>query len=157
MPAYRVVAIRDEIASEVRLTERSPRYGHPVHREIARGYGPCRHCLRDFAVGVDERILMTYDAFTDREPLPLPGPVFIHATECSRYPEDGGFPPDLAAHELLIEGFATGRQLRAQETVHDGAVESAVTRLFADPTVAYLHVRDLNAGCYDFRIERATS
>jgi Protein of unknown function (DUF1203) len=157
MSPYRVVAIPEDVASEVRASGRSPRYGHPAHREIARGYGPCRHCLRDFAVGVDERILFTYDAFSGREPMPLPGPVFIHAAACSRYPEDGGFPADIATHELLLEGFAAGRQLRGQETVRDGAVGPAVVRLLADPAVDYLQVRDANAGCFDFRIERATA
>jgi hypothetical protein len=36
-----------------------------------------------------------------------------------------------------------------------GAVESLIERLFADNQIRYIHVRDTDAGCYDFRIERA--
>src|SRR5260370_40846694 len=71
---YRVVAIPDAVAEKVRATGVSPRYGHPAHAEVAKGYGPCRQCLRDFAVGQERRILFTYDAFTGAEALPLPGP-----------------------------------------------------------------------------------
>lgn len=132
----------------------SPRYGHPAHSEIAEGYGPCRHCLRTFRVGEERRILFTYDAFDNLEPLPLPGPVFVHAEACERFAEDGGFPQGLRAHPLTFNGYARGRRLMVQEYVADGEVEPVIQRLLARPDVDYIHVRDTEAGCYDLRIER---
>ncbi len=155
MPAYRVIAIPDEIAHAVRTTGSSPRYGHPAHSEVALGYGPCRHCLRTFAVGTDRRILFTYDPFADTDPLPLPGPVFIHESVCARYPEDAGFPEDLRQHALRLNAYADGRRLRALEYVGDGDAEPVIDRLLGQADVDYIHVRDTEAGCYDFRIERA--
>jgi hypothetical protein len=38
--------------------------------------------------------------------------------------------------------------------VTDGAVEAAIEALFASPGVDYVHVRDMQAGCYDLRVER---
>lgn len=108
MTEYRVLAIPESTAEAVRSTLASPQYGHPAHVELAQGYGPCRLCLRFFAVGQERRILFTYDPFEETGASPLPGPVFIHETACDRYPE-----------------------------------------------VAYLHVRDTEAGCFDLRIERA--
>ena len=87
MQSYRVVAIGDRIANAVRKTLRSPGYGHPAHPEVATGYGPCRRCLKSFAIGDERRILFTQ-------------------------------------------------------------------RLPQDRDVAYTHVRDTDAGCYDFSIER---
>ena len=84
MPDYRVLAISESTAEKVRSTRKSPGYGHPVHAEIATGYGPCRLCLRDFEVGVDRRLLFTLDPFHGLESQPLPGPVFIHAEHCGR-------------------------------------------------------------------------
>ena len=154
MQEYRVVAVTDGIANAVRRTLSSPGYGHPAHTEVATGYGPCRQCLRDFVVGQDRRILFTYDAFHEIESLPLPGPVFIHETECRCYPEDGGFPTDVLSRPLTLNGYAPGRRLVAQSYVSDGKVESRIQQLLGDPDVAYIHVRDTKAGCYDFRIER---
>lgn len=155
MPPYRIAAIPDAIADAVRTTGTSPQYGHPAHAEVATGYGPCRQCLRTFTVGAERRVLFTYDAFHDTEPLPLPGPVFIHESTCARYPEDGGFPEDLRHLPLTFNAYRRGRQLRAQEYVSDGVVAPVIERLLARPDVDYIHVRNTEAGCYMFRIERA--
>ncbi|HVF59753.1 MAG TPA: DUF1203 domain-containing protein [Thermoanaerobaculia bacterium] len=157
MTSFRVVAIDTAIAESVRSTLRSPGYGHPAHTEIATGYGPCRHCLRTFRVGAEARILFTYDPFEGVEELPLPGPVFVHAEACERYPEDGGFPGDLRPHALTLNAYAHGCRLRAQEYVVDGAVDAALERLLARPEIDYVHVRDTAAGCYDLRVERASA
>jgi len=156
MAKYRTIALREDTARKVRETRRSPGYGHPVHSEVATGYGPCRLCLRDFAVGVDRRLLFTCDPFYGIEEFPLPGPVFIHEAECGRHTEDGGFPEDLRSHKLTLAAYARGRILRAEEHVEGPSIEPAVARLLSRPDVDYLHVRDREAGCYDFRIERSS-
>jgi hypothetical protein len=154
MLPYRVVALASSTAEEVRASLRSPGYGHPATVQLATGHGPCRHCLRAFRVGEEERILFTYDAFEGVERLPLPGPVFVHAAACERYPEEGGFPADLVGRSLTLNGYARGRRLAAQEYVSGEGVAAAVERLLDRPGIDYIHVRDTEAGCYDFRIER---
>jgi len=152
--SFRVAAIPTKIAELVRSTMRSPGYGHPVHVEVATGYGPCRHCLRDFQVGRDRRILFTYDPFHGIERLPLPGPIFIHKDSCERFPEAAGFPADLRSHRLTVVAYGDGRRLIAEEYVDNGEVEPLIARLLQQVEVKYLHVRDTEAGCYDLRIER---
>jgi hypothetical protein len=154
MSSFRVVAIPTRTVNAVRTTLRSPGYGHPAHIETASGYGPCRHCLRTYTVGVDRRILFTYDPFEEIERLPLPGPVFIHAEACDRYPEDAGFPEDLRWHPLTLNAYGRGRRFLVREFVTDGGLEGVVEELFTRVDVDYIHVRDTEAGCYDFRIER---
>lgn len=154
MASMRVVAVPTAVAEYVRAEMKAPRYKHPAFRDLATGYGPCRHCLRTFKVGKEERILFTYDAFDAVEDKPLPGPVFVHAEECERYAEDGGFPADMRDHALTLNVYGRGRRLIAQEYVSDGNVEPVVERLLGQAGVDYIHVRDTNAGCYDFRIER---
>jgi hypothetical protein len=157
MQSYRVVALGDRITDSVRKTMRSPGYDHPAHAELATGYGPCRQCLRTFAVGSDRRILFTFDAFWGREKLPLPGPVFIHERNCERYPEDAGFPVDMVSHRLTLNAYGPGRRLVAQRYVSNGLVELELERLLRDSDVAYIQVRDSDAGCYDFCIERTSN
>ncbi|MEA2761442.1 MAG: hypothetical protein QOD47_726 [Gemmatimonadaceae bacterium] len=154
MQSYRVVAVENRIGDVVRKTLRSPGFGHPAHTEVATGFGPCRQCLRAFSVGKDRRILFTYDAFYGNEALPLPGPVFIHEHECERYPEDGGFPVDLLSRRLTFNAYSPGRRLVSQSYVSNGAVEAQIEQLLETGDVAYIHVRDTDAGCYGFRIER---
>lgn len=85
MRTYRFQGIPDSIATAARESMKSPQYGHPAHAELATGYGPCRLCLQTFRVGTDERLLFTYQPFTDPSALPAPGPVFIHREGCERY------------------------------------------------------------------------
>jgi hypothetical protein len=57
-----VIALRQQIADEVRATLRAPGYGHPAHVEMASGTGPCRLCLRPFRRNEEERVLFTHNA-----------------------------------------------------------------------------------------------
>lgn len=154
MDAFRVIALPAAVADAVRGTLRSPGYGHPAHVEVAAGYGPCRSCLRTFRAGEEERVLFTYDPFDGLDPYPSPGPIFIHRDACPRH--DGpGFPEELRALPLTLEGYGADRWIVARERVHDGGVERAAGLLLADARVHYVHVRNTEAGCYVARIERA--
>lgn len=154
MLPIRAVAIPTKVAEAVRATMRAPVYGHPAHIELAAEPAPCRHCLRLIKAGVDREILFTYDRFAGVESLPLPGPVFVHAGPCQRYPENAGFPDELRASPRTLEAYARGRRLLAQEYVTDGKMEKVIKQFFARPEVDYIHVNSTTAGCYTFRIER---
>ena len=155
MHSFRAMAIPTEVAEEVRTTMKAPRYGFPAHSELSTDQSPCRHCLRLTTPGEDQRILFTYDCFDGVERLPLPGPVYIHADSCAKYDENAGFPAEIRNRRITFNAYGEGRRLLAQRYVEDGSVESAISELFGDARVRYLHVRSTPAGCYTFRIERA--
>lgn len=149
--SFRVSSIPQTIADEVRATMRSPGYGHPAHREVARGTGPCRACLRPFQVGVDERILFTYQPFSDRA-LPSPGPVFIHAEPCHRY-EGFRIPDELRAIPLVVEGFDSAGRSLGRYPIAGQQAEAAMTRLLFETGAGYLHLRHAEAGCFIARVD----
>jgi hypothetical protein len=60
----------------------------------------------------------------------------------------------MLSHRLTLNGYARGRRLVSQSYVSNGVVEPELQRLLQDRDVAYIHVRDTDAGCYDFCIER---
>ncbi|MGA7919706.1 MAG: DUF1203 domain-containing protein [Candidatus Acidiferrales bacterium] len=157
MIPIRVIAIPTEIANKVRRDGKDPHYQHPAHTATAREGAPCRHCLRIIAAGEQKATLFTYDAFEGLERLPLPGPVYIHAEACERYPEDGGFPAALRNSPRTLSAYAQGRSLVATEYVENGNVDAGVEKLLSRSDVDYIHVRSTTAGCYTFRIERANS
>src|SRR5215211_6543987 len=97
---FTVEAIPEAVALCVREHGRDPVWGHVALTEPARGFGPCRLCLRTFEEG-ELRTLFTHDTYTGVAEFPQPGPVYIHAEGCSRY-EDGGFPHDLRGLELTF-------------------------------------------------------
>jgi hypothetical protein len=154
MISYRVIAIPTKVVAQVQQSNKAPGYGHPAHTEIANGYGPCRHCLRTFQIGKEQRTLFTYDPFHGIEEVPLPGPIFIHAESCERYPEDAGYPKDLRQHGAVFNAYAKGQHLIERVLVANGDHDAAVERLLTRKDVDYIEVRDREAGCFDFRIER---
>jgi hypothetical protein len=153
MVSTRVKAISTAVAEAVRHSQEDPHYGFPAYTDISKGQAPCRHCLRIIPAG-EQALLFTYDAFEGVEKLPLPGPVYIHAQSCERYPENAGFPAELKNSPRTLNAYAPGRRLMAQEYVENGTVDSAIEKLFARSEVEYIHVRSTTAGCYTFRIER---
>ena len=155
MSGFRVVPIPDEVAAEARASGRSPGYGHPIHADAGDGPWPCRVCLRREHPAGEDRLLFTYDAFHGVEPLPLPGPIYVHRRECERFAGADRFPDDLRRVPLTLNAYGEGRRLLAQEYVTDGAVEPVLEALLALPEVAYLHLRHTRAGCYLARVERA--
>ena len=85
MTEIRAIAMPTETAKKVLETNSSPGYGHPAHTAVAKGHGPCRHCLRPFRVGEEMRTLFTFNPFYKLASIPAPGPVFIHSELCERF------------------------------------------------------------------------
>jgi Protein of unknown function (DUF1203) len=154
MSSYRVVAIPSEVAEQVRNSGKSPNYGFPAHREVAAGRAPCRHCLKLIRKNEEELLLFTYDPFRELGEPPLPGPVYIHATECPRHPESAVIPEEYRGRLLTLEGYGENRALVKEIRVSDGAEERAAEQLFSDTKIRYVNVRSTEAGCFLFRLER---
>ena len=153
MPAFRFVGIPESLAAEARASRRSPQYGHPAFQDRAKGYGPCRVCLRAFAIGEEDRLLFTYQPHREPGDLPQPGPVFIHAEPCTRYAA-ADLPPDFRALPIVVEGYGAGGWLVAQEAVASEPAEAVVARMLERADVAYAHLRNREAGCFMARVER---
>jgi uncharacterized protein DUF1203 len=154
MSSYRVVAIPSQVAEQVRNTGKSPNYGFPAHREIAAGRAPCRHCLKLIRKHEEELLLFTYDPFRELGEPPLPGPVYIHATECPRHPETNVIPEAYRGRLLTLEGYGEDRALVKEIRVSEGAEELAAEQLFSSEKIRYVNVRSTEAGCFLFRLER---
>ena len=153
MADYRLAGIATEIASEVRASRTSPGYGHPVHRELATGTGPCRSCLGLFRVGREDRLLFTYQPDSGDHTLGAPGPVFIHATECARY-EGSTLPTDLTELSLLVEGRTRDGRTLVSDQKPGKEADDFIRRCLDDPEVDFVALRHGEAGCFITRIDR---
>jgi hypothetical protein len=148
------IAIETEIAEEVWATMSSPGYGHPASVSVAKGHGPCRHCLRPFRVGEERRTLFTYNPFRAAGMIPLPGPVFVHTDGCGRFSQATGYPVELLPYAVVLDGYDEEQRLLAQKRVTDGGQEREIAAMFGDAAVRHVMGRDLKAGCFDFRVKR---
>jgi hypothetical protein len=98
-------------------------------------------------------IFFTYDPFFGLEDLSLPEPVFMHAKPCLRYSEDSEFPTDARQHRLTFAAYAEKRRLRAEEHAQSRG-RTGYPESVKCCSRESIHVRNIEAGCHDFRIER---
>ena len=150
---YKVVPINSEIARSVRENMSAAQYNHPAFADLAKGYGPCRVCMKTFVKGAEERILFTYNAFENLSALPLPSPIYIHKNECPAFGEKG-FPPELIDLPLLFEAFGNNSELFRREAMKKENIERQIAEIFAMEKVKYINIRNSEAGCFVARIER---
>jgi uncharacterized protein DUF1203 len=98
--------------------------------------------------------LFTYNPFADLDSYPCPGPIFVHEPPCFTFQGDGVFPEELSELPLTFEGYGQARWLVARERPTAGNLDEAIERLFANPGIEYIHIRNTEAGCFIARIEK---
>ena len=152
--AFRVAALpADELE---RIRERGvDDFGNALEPETVTGGGtPLRCCLRDAEPG-ERVVLIAYRPATIDGPYAEVGPVFVHAEACEGYADEGRYPEGFRSRNQLLRAYdARGRQVE-NVVVDGGAAERSITGLLQRPGVAYLHSRNVLAGCYMFAVHPA--
>ncbi|MCC3771868.1 DUF1203 domain-containing protein [Streptomyces sp. UNOC14_S4] len=130
------------------------------------GGAPLRCCLRRSSAG--ERIVLVsyaplrrWAAEMDADPGPYDecGPVFIHATDCAGPASRTAYPAEIHGARRVLRAYdARGHILGGTllEIPGDRAseVDAALRDVFADPTVALVHVRAVEFGCFMVEVRR---
>ncbi|MGW6736953.1 DUF1203 domain-containing protein [Streptomyces sp. NPDC055013] len=156
MTTYPARPIDPTALKELRSADDAGRRTVPVTDE--EGGAPLRCCLRRSAPG--ERIaLVSYapqrrraaENGVDPGAYDEQGPVFIHAEECGG--PDGDALPFANAHRTVRRYSADGRILGGR-LVEPGDFERAFAEAFADPGVAFIHVRAVEYGCFLYEVRR---
>ncbi|MBY5933677.1 DUF1203 domain-containing protein [Tateyamaria omphalii] len=132
-------------------------HGNPPERHISNGSGnPCRHCLRDVPEGA-EMLVLAHKPFDGTHPYAEVGPIFLCADPCVR--SSGADLPQIltTSPDYLIKGYGKDDRI----VYGTGAVTprpeiaDRIAAIFADPKVAYIHVRSARNNCYLTRADRA--
>jgi hypothetical protein len=130
-------------------------FGNALEPGTVTGPGtPLRCCLREAEPG-ERVVLIAWRPADVGGPYAEVGPVFVHAQACAGYAGEDRYPESFRARNQLLRAYdAHGRQV--ENVVVDGpAAERAITDLLGRPGVAYLHSRNVLAGCYMFAVHPA--
>lgn len=116
---------------------------------------PCRHCLAEIP-RQKPMLILAHRPFEHLHAYAETGPIFLCAEDCNRYPADAGLPPLYRGRNMLIRGYDSGERIiyGTGKVIEMASLESEADRLFADPLVAFIHLRSATNNCYHFRIER---
>lgn len=133
-------------------------HGMPPERTISNGNGNrCRHCLKAIPKG-DAFLIVAHRPFDSLQPYAECGPLFVCADECDRYEgPEGDLPAALDyAPDYLIKGYSADQRIvyGTGTIVTPIAMAARVADIFADPEIAFIHVRSSRNNCYQARIDR---
>jgi hypothetical protein len=130
-------------------------FGNPVEAFVTQEAGetPLRCCLRE--AGVGESVALIAHQPSDRGgPYAEVGPIFIHAEPCDGYQTPRAYPEGFRHRRQLFRAYgADGRPVHNQ-IVEPADVFSVIAEEFERPDVAFIHSRNVLAGCYMFAIHR---
>jgi hypothetical protein len=136
----------------IRRDRRDDFGNHLVDRPAEPGL-PLRCCLRLSTAG--ERIaLIAFRPSSLGGPYAEIGPVFIHTGSCPGHATDV-FPPDFAGRRAVLRPYDAAGLMLAGRLAEPGESLDGLERLFADPRVASVHVRNVVAGCWNFTVRRS--
>jgi hypothetical protein len=109
--------------------------------------------LRDAAVG-ETVLLVNYEHHAAASPFRSTYAIYVREGAAEARPERGEVPEMLRSRLLAVRAFDQAGMLVDADVVEGLAVEDAITRLFARPDTAYLHLHFARPGCYAARVDR---
>ena len=117
---------------------------------------PCRVSLRDAEPG--EPLWLLHHVHHDVPgPYRASGPIYVREHAVTAAPAPGEVPGMLRHRLLSLRAYDASGMLLAAELCEGAVLEPAVTRLFEDAGVAYLHVHNAKPGCFNCRIDRVSA
>lgn len=129
--------------------------GQTPERVVSDGGGnPCRHCLGMIPEGAG-MLILAHRPFPAPQPYAELGPIFLCAEPCEKGGGEGR-PEALASTDYIVRGYGADDRIvyGTGRVVATEAIPARAEELFADPRVAYLHVRSARNNCYQVRIDR---
>jgi hypothetical protein len=150
-----IYPLSQQVSAELKETMRDQFGNRPKLEQAQSRRSICRRCLHRFNPG-ERRLLFKYRPFQKEGVFAEAGPIYIHENDCQPETEIlTGYPDDLRELPLLLRAYTKGDGQVDSKLIKDGDAERIIGEFFADPDVAYIHLRDGESGCYYARIERA--
>jgi hypothetical protein len=128
-------------------------YGNPLVARTAGAGAPLRCCLR-LSTNGEQIALIAYQPSALGGPYAEIGPVFIHLDDCPGL-VDSGFPEDFVERRAILRPYDAAGLMLDGLVAEPGTSEGELKRLFDDPAVELVHVRNVIAGCWNFSVRRS--
>jgi hypothetical protein len=124
-----------------------------VRVDAAPGY-PDRIEMRDAEPG-ETVLLLNHVCQPADTPYRASHAIFVREGAAEAYDAVDEIPPVMRNRLLSLRAYDAEGMMRGADVVEGAAIVPLIERLFADPTVSYIHVHNARPGCYSGRIERA--
>jgi hypothetical protein len=128
-------------------------FGNAVVSRTSEGGEPLRCCLT--IAGAGEQIaLVSHRPMAVGGPYAEIGPVFLHLSNCPRPAPADSFPVDFRDRRAVLRPYDADGLMLDGVLADAGTSEAELKRLFEDPAVDSVQVRNVLAGCWNFTVRR---
>jgi hypothetical protein len=124
-----------------------------VVADASPGY-PCRITLQDAEPG-ERLLLLPWTHLAVDTPYRASGPIFVRESALAQGVFRNAVPEQQRSRLLSVRANDPAGWMRDSQVDEGIRLEALVSRLFADPQVAYLQVHNARRGCYACRVDRA--
>jgi hypothetical protein len=126
---------------------------HWIQVDASPGY-PCRVSLMDAEVG--ERVLaLSYFHHHVASPYRASGPIFVREHAITAKLAINEIPQMLRHRLLSLRAYNATAIMVGAEVVEGAELEFAITRLFQQSDVEYIHIHNAKPGCFNCSVHRA--
>lgn len=115
---------------------------------------PCRITLEDAEPG-ESVLLLNFEHQPAHSPYRASGPIFVRENATVAFDQIGAPPVALLGRDLSVRAYAEDGMMVDADVTPGNALEPVLERIFANESVAYVHVHNARRGCYAARVERA--
>lgn len=115
---------------------------------------PCRVSLRDAEIG-EKLILLNYEHLPVATPYRSSHAIYVRESAAEAQLAIDEVPHQLRSRLLSVRAFNERGMMQAADAVPGTALEKLIEQMFANPSIAFLHVHNAKWGCYAARVDRA--
>lgn len=154
-PIFQLVALDAAPFAKLHALSDTELAARGIQRRVAQvkpGY-PCRVSLVDAEPG-ERVLLLSHTHHAVDGPYHASGPIFVREVAVTARPAPGEIPELIRLRQLSLRAYDADGIMHAAEVCKGADALEAITRLFADTNIAYLHLHNAKPGCYACRVER---
>jgi hypothetical protein len=115
---------------------------------------PCRVSLTDAEPG-EKLLLLNYEHQPAGSPYRASHAIYVRERATEAHPGPGEVPEVIRSRLLSVRAFDAQGMMLDADVVQGSEVAATIERMFADQSVAYLHLHNAKPGCYAARVDRA--
>ena len=115
---------------------------------------PCRISLEDAPAGED-LLLLHFEHHPADSPYRAAGPIYVRCHATRRVLPPGEVPPYVTSRLISVRAYDAAGFMVDGAVCEGTAVAPELDRVFADESVAYVHLHNAKRGCYSCKVVRA--
>ena len=155
---FRVSGIHADVIEPMRhLSDNELKKRRALRRIVdARPGFPCRVTLEDAEIG-ESVLLFNFEHLPGPSPYRSVGPIFARESASRTYSKINEIPEVLRVSDRLfsVRAYDETDLLVDAEVIKSVEIDGGIQRLFANASIAYIHVHNAGRGCYSCRIDRS--